>query len=331
MTTSPDNQELHLHVEQIRWEADDVVSLQLSRRDDAELPPWQPGAHLEVRLPSGLTRQYSLCGHPEDRRSYTIAVLRAQPGRGGSAEIHDTALIGRQLRVRGPRNQFPLQPAPSYVFIAGGIGITPILSMARDATSRRLPWSLHYGGRSARSMAFTRDITDLAQAAGAPVTVLPEDRHGLLPLKDIVESAGTGAAVYGCGPSGMLAALRDSVTHRPDVSLHTELFTAPAPETGDVSDTPPDQHDREFTVVLARTGETVQVTDGTTILEAVRRLRPEVAYSCEEGFCGTCDTKVLDGTPVHRDTVLTEAECDSNTSMMICVGSCASGELVLDL
>ncbi|MFI9834518.1 PDR/VanB family oxidoreductase [Streptomyces sp. NPDC051913] len=332
MTTSPDHQELRLHVRQIRWEADDVISLQLSREDGAELPPWQPGAHLEVRLPSGLLRQYSLCGDPRDRRSYTIAVLRAQPGRGGSGEIHDTALVGRQLSVRGPRNHFPLQPAPSYVFIAGGIGITPILAMAREATVRRVPWTLHYGGRSARSMAFTGDIGALAREAGAPVAVLPEEHHGLLPLNDIVVAADTGAAVYACGPSPMLAALDEAVAHhRPGISLHTELFTAPATTPGTAQEDAPDRHEREFTVVLARTGETVGVSDGTTILEAVRPLRPEVPFSCEEGFCGTCDTKVLDGRPVHRDTVLTEADRASGSSMMICVGSCASDELVLDL
>ncbi|MFF4837013.1 PDR/VanB family oxidoreductase [Streptomyces sp. NPDC001315] len=332
MTGHQHLQELRLHVRQVRHEADDVVSIRFARRDDGELPAWEPGAHLEIRLPSRLIRQYSLCGAPDDRTGYTVAVLRAHDGRGGSAEIHDTALVGRELTVRGPRNDFPLLPAPSYTFVAGGIGITPILGMARAATSRSTAWSLHYGGRSARSMAFVPAIAELAAAAGAPVAVLPEDVHGLLDLDGIVAGAGDGGAVYACGPAPMLAALRTAVARRPDLTLHTELFTAPAPTPGDAAPhTAPDRHERDFTVVLAQTGETATVTDGCTILDAVRRLRPEVPYSCEEGFCGTCDTKVLSGTPVHRDTVLSENDRAGHTSMMICVGSCASDELVLDL
>src|SRR5262249_46869460 len=142
MNAAVAEQEMSLRVTQIRWEAENVVSLVLAAGDGRELPAWQPGAHLEITLPSGRIRHYSLCGSPQDRDSYTVAVLREQDGRGGSAEIHDTALVGREVKVRGPRNQFKLAQQESYVFVAGGIGITPILSMIRDVTERGLPWTV---------------------------------------------------------------------------------------------------------------------------------------------------------------------------------------------
>jgi ferredoxin-NADP reductase len=216
------------------------------------------------------------------------------------------------------------------MFVAGGIGITPVLSMMRQATEHGLPWVLYYGGRTIESMAFTREIRQLSQTAGAPVHLYPQDRSGLLPLSDIVAAVGAGGAVYACGPPVMLSALRAASRDRPEVPVHFELFSAPeAPADGPAGG--PRDHERDFTVVLARTGDTVTVTNGVTILEAVREVRPEVPYSCEEGYCGTCEAKVLEGVPVHRDTVLTDDERAESASLMICVGSCGSKELVLDL
>lgn len=322
--------EVKVRVLAVGWEADGVISLRLARADGGQLPPWEPGAHVEVVLPSGRIRHYSLCGDRADRYTYTIAVLRELAGRGGSAEIHDTALVGKLLVIRGPRNHFTLRPAGSYVLVAGGIGVTPILSMARELTARGAGWRLHYGGRSLESMAFLPELDKLACEADAPVDVRPQNEAGLLPLEDIVREAPDGAAIYGCGPAAMLDALRAVASRvRPELEVHFELFTAGTAEPGE--DGEPDSHARPFTVVLAQTGETVEVADGTTILEAVRDVVPEVPYSCEEGFCGTCCTKVLGGSPVHRDTVLGDDERAAGDTMMICVGSCSSAELVLDL
>jgi ferredoxin-NADP reductase len=313
-----------------RVEADQVISLTLEAKGALPaLPAWEPGAHLDVRLPSGLVRQYSLCGDPADP-AYTIAVLREQDGRGGSAEIHDTALLGRTLEIRGPKNHFRFEPAASYVFIAGGIGVTPILPMARAAARAGTPWQLHYGGRRDDSMAFRPALEELA-GAGGNLVIRTDDREGPLPLAEIVRDAPEGSLVYACGPAGMLAALRSAVTARPDLDLRIEQFTAGDPGDPGAADPALAESGASFEVELAKSGETVTVEPGTSILEAVRELRPDVLYSCEEGFCGSCETKVLAGDPVHRDTILSDKERARNTSMMICVGGCTSKRLVLDL
>jgi ferredoxin-NADP reductase len=317
-------------VRQVRCEASNVVSLMLERADGGELPAWEAGAHVEVTLPSGRIRHYSLCGAFDERTSYRIAVLRQPAGRGGSIEVHDTALVGRELVIRGPRNHFRLGQAESYVFVAGGIGVTPILSMARQATERDAPWSLSYGGKTRASMSFTAELEALARQADARLALVPEDVQGVLSLAEIVRNAPRGAAICSCGPAGMLSALRATAAElRPEIEVRYELFTAPDADLG--GDGLPDQHDHEFTVVLAQTGGRVTIADGTTILDAVRAVRPDVPYACEEGCCGTCETPVISGSPVHRDTVLTAEDRVANESMMICVGSCSSTELVLDL
>lgn len=319
-------------VTQARWEADGVLSLTLTAPGGVALPEWHPGAHVDVRLPSGLVRQYSLCGDPAES-TYTIAVLREKDGRGGSAEIHDTALVGRDLRIRAPRNHFQLESADRYLFLAGGIGITPVLAMVREAIDRGSSWTLHYGGRSASTMAFTRTLRSLAGSDGDSLTIRAEDQEGPLPLRDIVRDAAAGTVLYACGPAGMLRVLREAVvSERPDLELRTEQFTAaPKSNTTDEADTADVAPNGPFEVELSRTGETVSVPPGTSILDAVRELRPDVLSSCEEGFCGTCETKVIAGTPIHQDSILGERERAKNTTMMICVGGCASGRLVLDL
>jgi ferredoxin-NADP reductase len=311
------NGERRALVTQIRREADGVVSLRLEDPDGAALPEWEPGAHLDLRLPSGVVRQYSLCGDPADTSAYTVAVLREEAGRGGSAEIHDTALVGREVTIRGPRNRFPLVPAPAYCFVAGGIGITPILGMIRRLSAGDVPWTLHYGGRSLPSMAF-RDV--LAEWGAGRVEFLPEDETGRLPLDEILAAAPAGAAVYTCGPPGLIRAMEQRV----GAALHFERFTGEAqPENDEDTET--------FEVELARSGDIVRVPPGESILDVVRAVRPEVMSSCEEGFCGTCETKVLAGVPEHRDTILTDADRERNATMMICVGRSRSPRLVLDL
>ncbi|MDT7708945.1 MAG: hypothetical protein QOG20_4552 [Pseudonocardiales bacterium] len=314
-------------VTQARWESDGVLSLRL--RGEQPLPAWTAGAHVDLLLPSGLVRQYSLCGEQDDPE-YTVAVLREPAGRGGSAEIHSSQLVGRRLRVRGPRNRFALEPAPAYEFVAGGIGITPLLAMIRRAAAERTPWRLHYGGRRASTLAFTDELRRLAGTSRGEVVLRTDDVEGPLPLADILAGAPNGAAVYACGPAGMLTALGE-VAGRvgSDLPIRVERFGVD-PHAGRPADTATDGSGG-FEVELARTGETLTVAAGESVLEAVRALRPDVLSSCEEGFCGTCETTVLDGTPIHRDTILTDRERAGNTSMMICVGGCSSPRLVLDL
>ncbi|MFF3753254.1 PDR/VanB family oxidoreductase [Streptomyces sp. NPDC002018] len=320
-----------LLVKQVRLEAAGVVSLTLVDPDGAGLPPWAPGAHIDLRLPSGTVRQYSLCGPPDDPLSYTVAVLREEHGRGGSVEVHDTALTGRVLRARGPRNHFPLVDAAHYLFLAGGIGVTPILAMARRAAAADASWELYYGGRSRRSMAFTEE---LSAVGGDRVHIVPQDEQGILPVVRLIDAAPPGTAVYCCGPEAMVGAVtRACAVSRPG-ALHVERFGAPPdgpPDGGAAGARGPSPGAAGFTVELRRSGVTLDVPPDRTLLDVVREAVPEVGFSCEEGYCGSCETKVLAGVPEHHDTVLSDQERERGDTMMICVGRSASRLLTLDL
>lgn len=313
---------------EVRLEADAVISLVLRAPDGRALPPWSAGAHLDIKLPSGLVRQYSLCGDERDRNTYRIAVLRENTGRGGSAELHGAALVGAQLEVRGPRNRFALGESPNYLFVAGGIGITPILSMIVSLGDTR-PWSLYYGGRSRSSMAF---LDEALAVGGGRVHVVPEDEAGLLDLSSIVASAGPSTAIYCCGPPGLLAAAEAAVARRtPSTSLHVERFAPNLVPSLEATAQATANLESAFTVELRRSGRTIEVPPNRSMLEAVRGVVPDVPSSCEEGYCGSCEIRVLGGIPDHRDEVLSPAERAANCTVMPCVSRCTSGPLVLDL
>ncbi len=313
-----------MRVEDVRRESDGVVSLTLADVDGAELPAWQPGAHLDLILPSGKVRQYSLCGDPTDRSTYRVAVLREPAGRGGSIEVHDEIGVGTQVAIRGPRNHFRMIDAPRYHFVAGGIGITPILAMVREVHAQGIPWTLTYGGRSRQSMAFVGELLDLEPEW---ITFVPQDEAGHPDLPAILADLPAGTAVYCCGPEGLLNALESAAAGLAEpLAVHSERFTPPG---GERVDPLPDDAEA-FEVVLARTGRTLTVPADRTLLSVVRDA-VSVPYDCEEGYCGSCETRVLDGTPYHRDTILSEDERAESASMMICVGRCRSGSLTLDL
>jgi ferredoxin-NADP reductase len=295
--------------------ADGVLALPLRHPLGEQLPAWEPGAHIDVVLGPGLERQYSLCGDPADRTAWRIAVLREPAGRGGSAHVHEQVEQGGKVRVRGPRNHFTLRPAPRYRFIAGGIGITPILPMLAAAEAEGAEWTLLYGGRTRDSMAFTEELSRY----GDRVTVAPQDETGLLDLAPVLDDVSKGTLVYCCGPGPLL----DAVEKRcPTGLLHMERFTPKEQLVGE---------NTEFEVELAQTGTTVTVAPDVSVLDAVRASGVEVLFSCTEGTCGTCETDVLDGTPDHRDSVLTDEEREAGETMMICVSRCRGKKLVLDL
>lgn len=324
-TSSEETGTRELLVRQVRLEADGVVSLELADPSGGLLAPWEPGAHLDLVLPSGLVRQYSLCGDPADRRAYTVAVLREAASRGGSKEIHDTALVGRRLTVRGPRNQFRLVDAERYLFLAGGIGVTPIVPMAALVAGRGRPFRLVYGGRSRASMAFLDRLGDLC---GGALEVLPEEEVGWPDLEAIVSDQPAGTAVYCCGPAGMIAAVEEVCgRHLEPGALHVERFTAPVAPSGEDLDAEPGE---TFEVELARSGVVLTVPPDRSLLRVVLEAVPSHLYSCEEGYCGTCEATVLDGDPDHRDTVLTDEE-KAERKMILCVGRSHSPRLVLDL
>lgn len=284
-----------------RTVAEDVVELELSG------PPvsWTPGSHIDLHLAPGLVRQYSLVG-PGDGEGgrLQIAVLREPAGRGGSAFVHDRLRVGDRVEVGGPRNHFPLVPARRYHFVAGGIGITPILPMIAAAHAAGADWRLLYGGRSRSSMAYLDRLDD------PRVTV---QAGGLLDLRAGVDPE---AEVYGCGPAPMLDALVAAFPR-----AHVERFT---PVEVDLPERP-------FEAVLQRTGITVQVPAGRSLLTAVEAAGVEVLQSCREGTCGTCEAAVLEGEPEHRDSVLDEVDREAGGVMMICVSRARGDRLVLDL
>ncbi|HVU93328.1 MAG TPA: cytochrome P450 [Jatrophihabitans sp.] len=314
-----------LEIAAVETAAEEVVAVSLRRPDGTDLPAWRPGAHVEVRLPSGRLRQYSLCGDPADAGVWRIGVLREPAGRGGSVELHELAAAGVTLAVRGPRNHFPLVEAPSYLFLAGGIGVTPVLAMVREVAGTGVPFSVAYGGRTRTSMAFA---DELAAVAGDALTLVPQDEAGLLDIGGLLDGAGPETAVYACGPAPMLAAVEAACAERGmEGRLHLERFTA-----GDDLEVRFDPAENtEFEVQLARTGVSVTVPPDKRLIEALREVVPGLSYDCEKGYCGACETRVLAGTPEHRDSVLTEEERAAGRTMMICVGRCSSDKLVLDL
>jgi ferredoxin-NADP reductase len=298
-----------------RTVAVDVMELELAPMGDGALPKWSAGAHVDVRLGSGLVRQYSLCGTPGDTQRYRIAVLAEREGRGGSRYVHAEVTVGAVLDLMALRNTFALLPRQRAVLVAGGIGITPLLAMAHELARDGREWELHYGGRSSTAMAY---VDELAQY-GAHVQLYPQDQVGPLPLTQLVECS-YNAVVYACGPGGMLRALTEACGSS-GVELRLERFGATEPVSGDT----------EFTVVLARTGKTVRVPAGTSVLESLEQHGIDISSSCQSGVCGSCEIAVLSGSPDHRDAVLTPAERDAGTTMLPCVSRAHSSMLELDI
>ena len=297
--------------------ADGVVVLTLREVGDHPLPRWEPGAHVDLLLDDGLSRQYSLCGDPADHHLWRLGVLRELEGRGGSAYVHDVLHPGARVRVRGPRNHFPLLPSPRYLFIAGGIGITPILTMVAAAEAAGADWRLVYGGRARSSMAFLPELTD------PRVTVCPQDETGLLDLDGLLGTPVQDTLVYCCGPEPLLLAVEERCASWPRGSLRVERFTA-KPLTEPVLA-------GSFEVELAQSELTLTIPPDRSILEVAEEAGVGVMSSCAEGTCGTCETPVLDGQPDHRDSVLTEEEQAADDCMMICVSRSRCPRLVLDL
>lgn len=311
--------EAELVVETREQVADDVVALTLVHPDGEQLPPWTPGAHIDLLLSDTLVRQYSLCGSPADPLRWRVAVLREPAGRGGSAHVHDALHAGDRVRARGPRNHFPLLAAPSYLFVGGGVGITPLLAMVGQAQARAVDWSLLYGGRRRSSMAFVDELA----VHGERLRTWPEDEKGLLPLAEVLGTPRPGTMVYACGPEGLLQAVEQQCAAWPPGSLHVERF-APRPMTSAPAAT-------TFEVVCQRSGVTLQVPADRSILEMAEEAGINALSSCQEGVCGTCETAVLEGVPDHRDSLLSPEEQDANDFMMICVSRCQGSRLVLDL
>jgi ferredoxin-NADP reductase len=296
-----------------------IVELRLAASDGDTIPGWEPGAHIELILPSGLVRQYSLCGDPSDD-FYTIAVLKEEISRGGSIEVHDEIHEGDHLTVRGPKNHFKLEPGALTVFMAGGIGITPLLPMMRSLSKQGKPWVLHYGGKSLAALAY---LDALQLMEGNEISIYLKNETRRIPVSEIISTLSTEDAIYVCGPESMISEVEE-VGARLGVRVCLERF-GPAPgEKPEIGGDP-------FEVELARSAKVLTVPADTRLIDIVRTVVPSVPFSCEEGYCGSCETGVLEGVPDHRDSILSPEEKSNNDCMMICVGRSLTPRLVLDL
>jgi phthalate 4,5-dioxygenase reductase subunit len=314
---SADTPSLPLKIVRSAAAAKNIRSFELRREDGGELPAFTAGSHILLRVPNGLVRKYSLCNDPIERDRYVIAVLREPAGRGGSVSLVDDAKDGDEILIAPPRNDFPLVKSPAgYNFIAGGIGITPILSMIRHLKSGGGPkFKLYYCTRSPELAAFRDELAELRSQA-----VIHHDGGDLSHALDLWPALEQPKGhVYCCGPRGLMEAVRDMTGHWSPSAVHFEAFTEPHKHAPD---------DRAFRVRLARSGAVVDVPAGTTILDAIRAAGYQAASSCESGTCGTCRTRLISGEPDHRDLVLAESERSNN--IMICVSRARSDELVID-
>jgi ferredoxin-NADP reductase len=312
----PGEDALELVVSQLVREAEGVVSLVLTDPAGRELPSWEPGAHVDLCLP-GVTRQYSLCGDPQDRSRYRLGVLLEPASRGGSKFVHETLCAEHTVTVRPPRNHFTLADAPEYLFIAGGIGITPILPMMAQAQRMGRPWRLVYGGRMRGSMAFVEELA----AYGDNVQIRPQDEFGLLDLATLLAEPGE-THVYCCGPEPLLAAVEAQCESWPAGRLHVERFTAKANDES-LPQTP-------FEVYCQDSDVTVQVPADQSMLDALVAAGVDMNFDCREGTCGTCELELVEGVGDHRDSILSKEEREQGELIFPCVSRALSARLVVD-
>jgi ferredoxin-NADP reductase len=295
--------------------ADGILGLDFVLPDRSNLDPWVPGAHITLHLPGDLKRQYSLCGDPADRSRYSIAVLESPTSRGGSRYVHNNLKSGMTIKVSGPHNHFELEASNEYLFIAGGIGITPIKAMIESLPNRR-QWRLLYAGRSRTSMAYAHELEKMF---GERVIVHADDEQGGRPDLDALLASFKGH-VYVCGPEPLLDAL---ITRVPVDRLHFERFSA--------VDRSSDAVVEAFEVTLSRSNITISVEKDESLLDAINANGGALISSCGEGVCGTCEVRVLKGTPVHLDSVMSDEDKDAIGVMYPCISRSTGKDLVLDI
>jgi ferredoxin-NADP reductase len=302
----------------IRYAAPGIHLYEFRPVEGGLLPAFTPGAHIDLHLGNELVRQYSLVNAPEDRGRYVVGIKRDPASRGGSAFVHDGLRVGDVIDVTGPRNNFDLhEDAAHSVFVAGGIGVTPIVCMVERLRALGRSWELHYSVRQREEAAFLDTLRD----ERLHLHVDAEHEGAFLDVVAIVAAAPADAHLYCCGPGPMLDAFEAAAGSRPANLWHVERFTAAKPSA----------QEGGYTVRLAASNKSIAVAPGQTILEALRGCGVRVPASCEQGICGTCETRVLQGTPDHRDSLLSEQEKKANDVMMICCSGSLSDVLVLDL
>jgi vanillate O-demethylase ferredoxin subunit len=313
---------LAVQVAEVRAEARDVMTIELRAIDGGELPQFEPGAHLDVHLANGLVRQYSLTNDWRERHRYVIGVGRVADSRGGSIYVHNSIRAGMQIKIGAPLNNFQLDPgADRFLFIAGGIGITPIMAMVRWCIANEKPWRLIYAARSRQRAAFYEELCGLSREC---VHFHFDDESGqFLDVAQALASWSEGERIYCCGPGQLMESVKALSATLPDGTVRFEWFTVPESDKAAESNS--------FTVRLERSGVDFEVPEQKSILEVLEEHGFEVPFSCREGLCGTCVTNVLSGEPDHRDYVLSDEERASGKMMTICCSRSKSPVIALDL
>ena len=309
---------LTLRLRRITWETEGVISLDLSALDGSDLPGFAPGAHIDLQMQDGQIRQYSLCGDPADRSTYRIGVKAVASGNVSRA-IHRDLRVGTLLTVSAPRNNFELRPAPNYLFIAGGIGITPILPMLRAATQAGAKWTLLFCVRHHEEAPFLAE----AQAMGGEVVLHSSALGTRLDVAARLADAPADTQLYCCGPQALMEDVETHSRHWPQGHVHFEWFAARS--------RPEDEVSGGFEIFCAQTGVTLVVPPDNSVTQILAEAGINLSTSCEQGICGTCECRVLEGVVDHRDSILSTAEQESNAIMMACVSRAKTPRLVLDL
>ncbi len=313
-----------VRIVQMRYEAESVLSLELRSLDDAELPAFAAGAHIDVQISDGCSRPYSLLNDPAERSRYVVAVNKDPDSRGGSRAIHERARVGDIIRVSHPRNNFPLNETAAHsVFIVGGIGVTPVLCMIRRLAALGRSWEVHYAARRRQTAAFLAEINDLARSGNSRVHLCFKSEPGgeALDIAETILKGKPDAHFYCCGPVRMLKAFEDATGTLAPERIHIEYFAAKQEAAADGG----------YELVLARSRKTVEVPVGKTMLQALLDAKVNVNYACSQGVCGSCITRVIEGRPDHRDGYLTDEEKAQNQLIMVCCSGSQSPTLVLDL
>jgi ferredoxin-NADP reductase len=320
-TTSPAlrrEQTLQVRLRAIVWEVPGVVSLELTAPDGGPLPAFEPGAHIDLTLPDGTMRQYSLSGDPADRSHYRLGI-RAVTGGLSSNFIHAKLRPGELLTISAPRNNFPLVDAARYIFVAGGIGVTPLIPMMREAGAKGRPWTLLYCNRRSEDAPFLAEIKKL----GGEISLHASEAGTRLDVAQRLASPQPDTAVYCCGPERLMTAVEEATAAWPEGSIHFEWFTPRS--------RPADEVSGDFEIVCQQSGLTLTVPPDKSILTVLSEAGLEMPRSCEQGICGTCEMHVISGEVDHRDSILSSSERAANQTMMICVSRARGNRLVLDI
>lgn len=315
-----------VRVNAIRYQGEDLNEYELVDPEGKRLPTFSPGSHVDIYFRDGRVRQYSLCSDPEKLDSYRIVIQRDAAGRGGSKDFFVKVHVGRLLVISKPRNNFPLVPAEKYVLIAGGIGITPIMSMARELARAGKTYQLHYATRSKNRTALLRELEQVCPSGSLHVYHDGGDPRNGLDLAAVLGSRDADTHLFYCGPPGLMNAIANQTAEWPQAYVHSEHFGVPPPSP---EASPASQPTKEFEVLIASSGQHLKVPENKTILEVLRSHGWDVPSSCEAGVCGTCRVRFLDGIPDHRDLILGDSE--KSTELLVCCSRSLTPRLVLDL